>query len=394
MLGDARSAAQIPLPIFAVLGALMALSAMTINIGLPVIPPMVRALGGTVAAGQAAVTCYLAGFALGQIPIGLAADRWGRRATTLWALAGFLTASIAVASANDIHELLAARFAQGVFGASGAVLARAIARDLAKDGDASELLTVLMSILAIAPVLAPLAGAGLYEVGTWRTPFWAVAVYGAALITSVIVLLPETRTARSGMERSSGVLQRALGTPQFLHGATMVALPHAGYLAFITASSSVLAGDYGIGAIDFAWLFAVAAAALGSGGLTARALAKSLGSAKTSNIGVATIALAACGLLSLTWFALPPLPALWACVVVFIFGHGVAAPIFSAKALETMGDVAGGASALMGTLQIVAGFFGSLIAAQWLRGADGLALIMALPALLACLLHLVYLRRS
>ncbi len=368
---------------------MIALSAAAIDIGLPVIPPMVEALGATSAAGQAIITAYLAGFAIGQIPIGLAGDRWGRRNTTLAAVAGFLICSVIASSASDISTLLAARFAQGLFGAVGPVLARAIARDLAKDGDATELLALLLSILAVTPVLAPLVGAAFYDFAGWRAPFWVLAVYGAALMAGVALLLPETR--RAPPARKSANLVRVVQTPNFLRCAAMIGLPHAGYLAFVTASSSILAAEYEVDALGFAGLFAVAAAALSAGGMTTRMLVRTTGGRVLMNIGVACIGVASAGLVLSVAFGILPLVLLWACIVLFIFGQGVAAPLFSAKALEAMDHTAGAAAALMGTLQIMLGFFGSLAVSQLAAlGSAGLALVMAGPALCACLLHAVH----
>src|SRR5690349_23114520 len=97
------------LGVIAVLSAMIALSAAAIDICLPVIPSMVESLRASHGAGQGVVTAYLAGFAIGQIPIGLAADRWGRRNTILAAMIAFIGCSVIVSNAADMNVMLGAR---------------------------------------------------------------------------------------------------------------------------------------------------------------------------------------------------------------------------------------------------------------------------------------------
>lgn len=374
--------------LIAVLAAMIALSATAIDINLPVIPPMIEALGADATLGQAVVTVYLAGFALGQLPVGLAADRWGRRPTALCAIAAFLACSVVVSAAGNIYVLLVARFAQGFFGAVGPVLSRTISRDLARDGDASDLLALLMSILALAPILAPLVGAALYAMSDWRAPYWALAVYGALLLVAAAAFLPETRGGGLTAKNTGATLRDVSRSRKFVSAALMIGVPHAGYLGFVTCSSTVLALQYNIDAVAFAWLFALAAAGLIAGGFAVRLLSKSVGKDVLRHLGVTCIATASAALLLMALGGVLPLALVWGAIVLFIFGHGIGGPLFTARALEDMGASAGAAAALMGTSQILLGFIGSLAAAHLAAlGGAGLALMVGVPGLAAGALY-------
>ena len=147
------------------LGLLTAVAALTIDLSLPAIPAMVSFLDTDLPRGQLIVGAFMLGMAFGQIPSGLASDRAGRLPVLYVGMGLFAIAATVAALAQSIEVMLAARFVQGVGGASAVVLSRAIVRDIASGKEAARLMSLMTMIFTVAPVVAPTIGAFL--VGQW-----------------------------------------------------------------------------------------------------------------------------------------------------------------------------------------------------------------------------------
>jgi MFS family permease len=187
------------------LGLLIAISALSIDIVLPALPAIAREFGVGERSAQYLVTAYLSGFAIGQLPIGLLADRSGRRVVIICALALFIVAGIGAAAATSVPAICGARFVQGLGGACGPVLARAIVRDVGGADHGARLMAMMMAILGLAPLLAPL----------WF--FWSgvtVFVFGLSVSSPVA-----TSIALAPLPGSAGFAASILGAASIATGA-------------------------------------------------------------------------------------------------------------------------------------------------------------------------------
>jgi len=154
------------------LGVLLALTALGMDMFLPSVPVMARALGAPPGAAQHAVTTYLVGLAIGQIAWGPVSDRFGRKPVLLAGLGLFLASSAWIANAGSLAEVVALRFAQGIGMSSGPVVARAIVRDLYAREQAAHLLARMMAVFGVIPPAATLAGGQAASLGGWSAVFW------------------------------------------------------------------------------------------------------------------------------------------------------------------------------------------------------------------------------
>src|SRR6185312_5839552 len=179
------------------LAALSAVGPLTTDMYLPSLPDIVRLLGGTTAQGQLTISAYLVGFAAGQILYGPLSDRHGRKPVLIGAIALYCLASLACALSLSLPMLIGARALQALGGCGGIVLARAIVRDLYSGTRAGRELSVIGSVMALAPVLAPIVGGLLHTAFGWRSVFLTLVAAGAAGIAVVCLLLPETLRQRT-----------------------------------------------------------------------------------------------------------------------------------------------------------------------------------------------------
>jgi MFS transporter, DHA1 family, multidrug resistance protein len=364
------------------LALLTALGPLSTDLYLPSLPAIARTLDTTTAGAQATLSAFLVGFAVGQIGYGPVSDRLGRRPVLLAGLVLFGLASAACAAAPDIVSLTAARFLQAL-GASGPiVLARAMVRDLYEGPRAGRELSRMSMIMGVVPALAPVLGGVLQETAGWRANFVATLVLGAALTAAVALRLPETLATRAREPLSLASILRGFG--QLLrHRAyrayvALTALAYGGLFAFISGSSFVLQGVYGLSALAFALSFSAMVIGFIGGTVAAQRLVARHGLDGTIAFGVAAMAAGGTGMAVLTtlW---PHAPAgLVAPMALYAAGVGLTMPFAVASALAPFPTQAGAASSLLGICQMTFAAGVGVALAQALTRWPGLALPLPL----------------
>src|SRR6201996_2127689 len=96
----------------------------------PVLPKLATTFGRDISIAQMTVSLYMVGIACSQLVMGPLSDKFGRRPVLLAGLGLMVVASVGSVFAQNLPELIAARFFQALGGASGMVISRAIIRDL------------------------------------------------------------------------------------------------------------------------------------------------------------------------------------------------------------------------------------------------------------------------
>src|SRR5262245_18829273 len=87
-------------------GALAALGPLSIDAYLPGIPAMASAFGVSVVSLQNTLNVFLVGYAIGQFFGGALSDQVGRKRVGYAGLAVYLLASIAIAFASSVEQML------------------------------------------------------------------------------------------------------------------------------------------------------------------------------------------------------------------------------------------------------------------------------------------------
>ncbi|MBS1898845.1 MAG: multidrug effflux MFS transporter [Actinobacteria bacterium] len=378
MSGAAAEEARARRSLLPALGALSAFGPLSMDLYIPALPQLGRDLHTTEALAQVTMSACLIGLALGQLLWGPISDRYGRRLPLLWAVGGFAVASIACAFSPSIELLILVRLLQGLCGAAGMAIARAVVHDVFKGPAATAGFATLTAISGAAPVLAPLLGGALLTFTDWRGLFVALGVIGALLLLTAALYVPETHPLA---ERTTGGLGNdlrgigaALGNGPFLAFALTLGLASAGFFAYLQMSSFVLQNQYGVDAQGFALIFAMNSAGIVLGAWISRRLtrrpprpARTLGGAAAGTAGehridgrrivltslsIGTTAAAAVLLSALLH---SPLPWLLAPLFVLVGLHGVNNPTLTALALSRITRGAGSASAVLGTLAALLG---------------------------------------
>lgn len=349
----------------ALLGGLVALSALSIDLVMPAIADMTRAFGGAPGAAQYIITIYLFGFAAGQLFWGEVADRIGRRPAVMIALTLYGGLSAACAFAPTLDSLVWLRLLQGFAGAVGPVISRAIVRDIASGRESARMLSTMIAILGFAPMIAPLLGSFILIWTDWPALFMLLTAFGMALLIYAGLRLPETGGHIDHPGPWAASVMRSVRafahSPQAGLGLVAVSMTAVGFLVIVTSTSSLLADAYGVESRWFGFYFLAIGVPFAGGSLVSRYLLARYSSQRLLRLA-AMIFLMACPLLAaMAIYGAVPLWLFLTGVAGFALAVGLALPNATAMALEPLAGMAGRAAAVLGTAQVMIGTVGSLL---------------------------------
>jgi len=342
-----------------VLGLLSAIGPFAIDMYLPALPAIGSSLGASIGPVQMSLTVFFIALGAGQLLYGPVSDMVGRKPPLYFGIGLFAVASVGCALATDIQTLIALRFVQGLGAAAGMAIPRAVVRDLHTGTDAARLMSLLMLVFSVSPILAPLAGSAVIAVAGWRGVFWAVTIAAVLGLGAMAWSLKETRTAEQRLDSSLGSALRAywllLRDPHYLGLVFIGTFAMAGFFTYLANSSFVMIDHYGLSPTMYSVAFGVNAIAFFGASQFNASLGRRFGLVRVVRFGVT-----GCGVVMMAMFgyfygggdALAVLIGLYFIASAFM---GLVVPTTSVLALETHGAIAGTASALMGTLQMLTG---------------------------------------
>ena len=337
------------------LASLTGLGPMSTDMYVPSLPAIGHALNAPTAQVQLTISSYLVGFAIGQILYGPISDRFGRRPVLLAALTLYAIGSVICATTQSIDALIAARSVQALGGAGAIVLARAVVRDLYSGVRAGRELSLMGSIQAFAPILAPVIGGVLQTVFGWRASFILLVIIAVLAGTATARLLPETLhkpTPGPFSFAAMGRLYRSvLEHRSFLAHVGIMITTFVGLYAWVSGASVVIQGVYGLSPLAFGLTYAVGSLGYMLGTNIAARIVMHRGLDRV--IGLGTAIMAAGGLAMATVTALGLANVVWLVLgmTTYLTGMGLAMPQTMAGALTPFPDRAGTASSLLGFSQ-------------------------------------------
>jgi MFS transporter, DHA1 family, multidrug resistance protein len=334
---------------------LTGLAPLSTDMYLPSLPAIGLALHAPQAQVQLTMSSFLFGFAAGQIVYGPISDRFGRKPVILVALVLFCAGSIVCATSQSIGTLIFVRFLQSFGGAGSIVLARAVVRDLYSGVRAGHQLSLMGSITAFAPIVAPVIGGFLQIAFGWRASFILLVIFAAISALTTARFLPETLRQRTpgpfSFRSMLGLYRSVLANRSFLANLGILTTTFVGLIAWVSGASVVIQGVYGLSPSAFGIIYALGALGYMLGTSIAARIVMRLGLDRTIGIGVVTMA--GGGLVMVAVLTLGLAQAVWlvGAMTIYLAGMGFAMPQTMASALTPFPDRAGTASSLMGFTQ-------------------------------------------
>lgn len=368
----------------ALLAALSAIGPLTTDMYLPSLPDIAQQLDASTAQVQFTISSYLLGFAVGQILYGPISDRHGRKPVLLAAIALYCVASLVCALSSSIEMLNVARAFQAVGGSGGIVLTRAIVRDIYSGARAGRELSVIASVMALAPVLAPVAGGLVQTAFGWHAVFLVLVIAGVAGAGIVAMLLPETLNSRAAeplspfsMLRSYRVVARNSGYLAYL---AITSASYAGLFAWISGAAFVLQNLYGLTPFRFGVAFALGSVGYMTGSALAARLVTRLGLDGVLTLGGFACAAGGLGMVAAVAFGLTSAASIVLPVAVYLAGLGMVLPQGIAGAMTPFPERAGAASSLFGFVQqTAAALCGAVVG--WYLGQSAWPLAVGVAAM-------------
>lgn len=209
---------------------------------------------------QLSITACLIGLALGQLIAGPLSDQYGRRKPLIAGFVIFGLVSLAMAFIHSITLLIILRFIQGLAGATGQVMARAVARDLFSGKKLTRFYALLNTVNGVFPIIAPIIGGFMIHYVDWEAIFILLAVIGWAIALAVALGLPESlpvgERQTGGFQSSLGAMGRLVVQPAFWPLIMATGLVYGGLFSYISASTFVFQTGFGMAPQTFSLLYA------------------------------------------------------------------------------------------------------------------------------------------
>jgi DHA1 family bicyclomycin/chloramphenicol resistance-like MFS transporter len=367
------------------LALLMGTTAFAVDSSIPAIPATANFFNVSVGLIQTTIGYYLLGYALGHIPVGFLADVFGRRPVILIGMSLFVLMGVLASVSTSPEMLQICRFFQGLFGASGAVLSRAVARDITNGKETARLMTLLGSTLGGVMLVAPIVGAVAFGLFGWRSTFLASSVFGLVGLLLVFLFIPETRPhgpVVAPFKRLKPSLVAFFSIHQARFGALLAALSFAGLMAFVTLSSEVFIIGLGLSEFEYALTYSVVSVGYVLSGFICRKLVVSRTSLQVARLITFGFLICGCVLALMLVLDLRNYLSLLFIFSMMLVCIGAILAIAPAIALESLPQSAGMSAGLLGTIQLLSGAAASTILSR--ISMDALTLLLN-SMLLVCI---------
>ncbi|SOH93230.1 MFS transporter, DHA1 family, bicyclomycin/chloramphenicol resistance protein [Monaibacterium marinum] len=377
----------------AVLGLLSIFPPLATDMYLAGLGDIAQSMGASHSAAELSLSIFFLGLCVGQLIMGPLIDSLGRKGPLLGATALFIVTSFALILVEDIAVFNTLRFLQALGACGGMVVGRAVVNDLYEGRRAAQAMTVLVMLLTIGPIVSPTLGSLLLGAFGWRSIFVVMLLIGALAFILSLLVVPETLPVeqrvtapfRTGRKVAGQLLRRRA----FVIPAVIAGLVQGGLFAFITGSSGVFQGVFGLSALTYGLMFAGIATALLLFGQVNTRLLNHFTAEQILKTGLpyyvaATLVLVLLSGTTTLWVFIPPLWLSIGCV-------GMLSANAMHIAMASARDSAGIGSAVLGAIQFGIAFtISSLVALGGSDTALPMALGLLLPAIVALILLLKF----
>lgn len=339
------------------LGALQAFAPLSIDMYLPAMPVMEKVFHTSTAAVQMTMVTFLVGYALGQSLYGPLTDRFGRKPPLYASLVLLILASLGCAFSPSIQVMSIFRLLQAIGACGGAVVSRAMVRDLFPVHELRRVFSMLVLVLGVSPVVAPLIGSYLLVWFGWNAAYYAQALVGIACMVGMHFRLPESleHEARRALDWDTirSAYTRLFKDGTFLGASAVCGFGSAGTFAYITSAPFVFISLYKLPTEEFGWLFGAIAMGMVVASQINGRIAHRVPVWRVLRAANMVQFAAGIELLLTVLTGLGGLPGVFLGVFVYIAAQGFVFPNGSAIAMMRHAPIAGTASALLGTNQFL-----------------------------------------
>jgi DHA1 family bicyclomycin/chloramphenicol resistance-like MFS transporter len=142
---------------------------------------------------------WFAAFSISILISGSLSDKYGRKPVLLCGLTLFILSSFLCAAAQSAEQLIGFRILQGIGAGAPSSIVLAIIRDRFSGKERHQAIAYVMTIVAVAPMVAPIIGAMLLEFFNWRFIF---VMQGAMVSITLLITLTFKESLRDRLHIS------------------------------------------------------------------------------------------------------------------------------------------------------------------------------------------------
>ncbi len=341
-----------------ILGNLASFGPFVTDFYLPCLPKLAEYFSTPASLVQMSLTASMIGLAVGLLLIGPVADKYGRRNPLLWCLAFFVIATVGCIISPKIYWFIFFRLLQGLTGASGLVISKAMVADIYMGREMGKFFAALTAIQFISPILAPVLGGIIFSIASWQGIFIVLGAWGLLLLYASSRLsetLAMEKWLKLPIYKSLTAFLPILRNRRFMTMNLFQAFVSAVFFSYISASPFLFQHHFGLSPMSYGLCFAFNAIGLIMGSMFVVKLKQQQSCLKPGTIGL----LLTCGLTSFALLAEWPFIVFEATLFLMIFFCGVLIPIGNTLALDSEQKNKGIAAALLGAIAFL---FGGLVA--------------------------------
>ena len=361
------------------------------------VPNIAEGLGSTPNRVIASISTVMLGNAVGQLVLGPASDRFGRKPIILLTLFMFAGAALASGLSPSIEYLIFWRFIQGLAISGGRILAAAVARDLFDREQLGKMMADILFVTSLAAIMFPIIGGQIAQYLPWQWLFWTMTLSGTLVFLLFTFFYQETIEQRNPKALwPNYLLTNWLATvqnPVFVRYVLCSSFSMAGFGAFLGTSPTVLRGAFGVSAVTYGFLYSIIAGFFLVATFIGGRFLLAIGQQRIIAIGVLIMLVGGIVLTALAIIDIRQPLAVIMPSAFFVLGLGLVFPQTNSLALQPFPQSAGTAAALMGfiTNLFMAGVI-IVLAAMTHTTALNLAVAILLSGFLSCVTYFFIIR--
>ncbi|MBX2846723.1 MAG: MFS transporter, partial [Acidiferrobacterales bacterium] len=244
------------------LACMVALGPLSVDVYLPAIPSMAEYFGTSITTVNLTMSSFLIGNAIGQFFGGALSDQFGRKTIGLIGIGLFLISTLFILQASSIESVQMFRLTQAIGSGFASVICLAQVRDLYPKDEVMRRFANVMFIMFLAPLLAPIIGAILVQLG-WHSIFMFLAVWALPVFAIYLFFIPETLKSKADVfsirEMFAGYIRvighridgRLVASRYILFGGISSGI----FMTFLTNSALIYMQHFGADEFQFAIIF-------------------------------------------------------------------------------------------------------------------------------------------
>ncbi|MCM2496151.1 multidrug effflux MFS transporter [Burkholderia glumae] len=301
---------------------------------------------------QYVISTLFLGLALGQLICGPYSDALGRKKILYVGTIAFAAGSMLCFFSHDLRTLLIGRFVQGIGIAGPYVSSISIVRDKYSGRQMARIMSLVMTVLFLVPAVAPSLGQLILFLSGWRGIFILYVAYATLIAFWIYFRINETLPKEKRISVNAVV---------FLHGFRDVISSKAtiaytvcigcvwgGFIGYLNSSRQIFQLQFHA-ASAFALYFGLLALILGMGSMLNSRLVERLGMHYVCMRANLCIVAASALFLLLNHYTHVTLCMFMIYASILFFCFGLLFGNLNSMAMESMGHVAGTASAIIGS---------------------------------------------